>query len=109
MTGLPTYSWRCAPPGLATRRQLRAAGLRPGRQPVAGQVVYRRWGRTRYAYLYRTDLARPKKPATRGQLAAVQAALRARRVCRSCGGEKPYTIPVSLGECLDCADAAVAR
>ncbi|EFG09306.1 Hypothetical protein SCLAV_4232 [Streptomyces clavuligerus] len=28
--GIPTFPWRCAPDGYATRRQLRADGLRPG-------------------------------------------------------------------------------
>ena len=36
--GIPTYPWRLAPDGLATRRQLRARGLRPGGQPIAAQV-----------------------------------------------------------------------
>jgi hypothetical protein len=30
LPGVPTYPWRLAPDGLATRRQLRARGLRPG-------------------------------------------------------------------------------
>jgi hypothetical protein len=33
--GIPTYPWRYAPEGLATRRQLRSQGLRPGGQDVA--------------------------------------------------------------------------
>lgn len=33
--GIPTFPWRFAPDGYATRRQLRARGLRPGGQPVA--------------------------------------------------------------------------
>lgn len=37
--GIPTFWWKGAPPGYATRRQLRAAGLRPGGQPVAAQVL----------------------------------------------------------------------
>ncbi|MGG8409369.1 RRQRL motif-containing zinc-binding protein, partial [Streptomyces sp. 12297] len=32
MSTLPVYRWHLAPDGLATRRQLRAAGLRPGGQ-----------------------------------------------------------------------------
>lgn len=28
--GIPTFPWRYAPDGYATRRQLRARGLRPG-------------------------------------------------------------------------------
>ena len=102
--GLPTYPYRCAPDGLATRRQLRASGLQPARQPVTAQIIWRHHGKRRIAYLYRTDQAAPKRLATPAQLAAVATALRARRTCPSCGAEKRYYIPKSLGECLDCAD-----
>ena len=102
--GLPTYPYRCAPDGLATRRQLRATGLRPAGQPVTAQIIWRHHGKRRIAYLYRTDQAAPKRPPSPAQLAAIQAALRARRTCPTCGAEKPYYIPKSLGECLDCAD-----
>jgi hypothetical protein len=101
--GLPTYPYRCAPDGLLTRRQLRASGLRPAGQPVTAQIIWRHRGRRRIAYLYRTDQAAPKRLPTLGQLAAVESALRARRTCSSCAAEKPYYIPTSLGECLDCA------
>ncbi|MEV7229689.1 RRQRL motif-containing zinc-binding protein [Polymorphospora sp. NPDC051019] len=101
--GLPTFWWRGAPPGYATRRQLRAAGLRPGGQPIAGQVMWRGVGGDRVAYLYRVDLARPKRTATPAQRAAVDKALRARRTCSTCGEVRWYYIPRSLGECLDCA------
>jgi hypothetical protein len=100
--GVPTYPYRWAPAGLLTRRQLRALGLRPGGQEVAAQILWRRG--TRVAYLYRRDLAVPKRTATPAQLAAIARALRARRTCPTCGIEKPYYIPRSLGECLDCAD-----
>jgi hypothetical protein len=102
--GLPTYPWHCAPDGLATMRQLRSIGLRPAGQPVTAQIIWRHRGKRRIAYLYRTDQAAPKRLATAAQLAAVATALRARRTCLSCGAEKPYYIPKSLGECLDCAD-----
>ncbi|MEV6811817.1 RRQRL motif-containing zinc-binding protein [Micromonospora sp. NPDC051296] len=101
--GIPTFWWRGAPPGYATRRQLRAAGLRPGGQPIAAQVLWRGVGGIRTAYLYRVDLARPKRTATPAQLRAIRAALTARRTCRVCGVVRPYCIPRSLGECLDCA------
>ena len=99
--GLPTYPWRWAPDGLLTTRQLRARGLRPGGQPITAQILWRHG--TRVAYLYRQDLAKPKRPATPAQIAAVAKALRARRTCLSCRREHPYYIPRSLGECLDCA------
>ncbi|WP_107079259.1 RRQRL motif-containing zinc-binding protein, partial [Micromonospora sp. MH33] len=101
--GIPTYWWRGAPPGYATRRQLRAAGLRPGGQPVAAQVLWQGVGGTRAAYLYRVDLARPKRTATAAQLRAVRAALLARRTCPTCRQVRGYYIPRSLGECLTCA------
>jgi len=99
--GLPTYPWRWAPAGLLTRRQLRAKGLRPGGQHITAQILWRRGKRV--AYLYREDLALPKRQATPAQLAAIAAALNARRTCPTCRAEKPYYIPRSLGECLDCA------
>jgi hypothetical protein len=113
--GLPTWPWRMAPEGLATRRQLAALGLRPNGQPIAGQVCWRsrrysprRQTRVRVAYLYRVELAAPKRQPTGLQLVALAAALRARRVCPTCRAEQEYVIPRSLGECLDCADGAVA-
>ncbi|WP_038841998.1 RRQRL motif-containing zinc-binding protein [Salinispora arenicola] len=101
--GIPTYWWRGAPGGYATRRQLRERGLCPGGQPIAAQILWRGVGGTRVAYLYRVDLARPKRTATPAQRAAIGKALTARRTCRVCGQVRPYCIPRSLGECLDCA------
>jgi hypothetical protein len=100
--GLPTYPWRWAPKGLLTMRQLRARGLRPGGQAVTAQILWRRGKRV--AYLYREDLAKPRRQPSAAQLSAIAKALRARRTCATCGTEKPYCIPRSLGECLDCAD-----
>jgi hypothetical protein len=102
--GLPTYWWRGAPAGYATRRQLRAAGLCPGRQPIAAQVLWAGVGGVRAAYLYRLDLARPKRAATPAQRRAIRAALRARRTCPTCREVRGYYIPRSLGECLTCHD-----
>ncbi|GIM82868.1 RRQRL motif-containing zinc-binding protein [Salinispora arenicola] len=102
--GIPTWWWRGAPAGYATRRQLRSAGLCPGGQPVAAQILWRGVGGTRVAHLYRLALARPKRTATPAQLRAIRAALTARRTCPVCGVVRPYYIPRSLGECLDCAD-----
>ncbi|WP_345944453.1 RRQRL motif-containing zinc-binding protein, partial [Streptomyces sp. SID7804] len=56
MGAVPVYRWRLAPDGLATRRQLRAAGLRPGGQDVAAQIERPRRRRgPLVAYLYRVD------------------------------------------------------
>ncbi|MFG1941279.1 RRQRL motif-containing zinc-binding protein [Micromonospora tulbaghiae] len=101
--GIPTYWWRGAPPGYATRRQLTAAGLRPGGQPISAQILWHGVGGTRAAYLYRLDLARPKRTATPAQRRAIAAALLARRTCPTCRHVRGYYIPRSLGECLACA------
>jgi hypothetical protein len=164
--GLHTYWWRGAPPGLATRRQLRAAGLRPAGQPVAAcswqlvlvpplqlplapprrlatgfgptpglgvllfdaalawsrwgqnqllrwspkkfagsaaQILWRGVGGIRAAYLYRVELAAPKRPCTPAQRAALGKAMAARRTCPTCRAVRPYVIPRSLGECVPCA------
>jgi hypothetical protein len=100
--GLPTFPYRYAPDGLATRRQLRARGLRPNGQDIAAQILWRHRRHIRCAYLYRLDLAKPKRAASPAQLAAVGKALLARRVCRLCGITRPYYIPRSTGACLTC-------
>ncbi|WP_196930398.1 RRQRL motif-containing zinc-binding protein [Micromonospora ureilytica] len=98
--GLPTYPYKFAPGDLLTRRQLRARDLRPGGQDPAAQILWRRG--KRIAYLYRLDLAVPKRTATPAQLAAIDKALTARRTCPDCGQVKPYYIPRRTGSCFDC-------
>ncbi|WP_433342366.1 RRQRL motif-containing zinc-binding protein [Micromonospora sp. CA-111912] len=98
--GMPTYPYRMAPDGLATRRQLRAAGLRPAGQEPVCQILWRRGKRV--AYLYRLDHAKPKRTATPAQREAITKALRARRTCAVCGLLQPYYIPRRYGCCLDC-------
>ncbi|PWR12490.1 hypothetical protein DKT69_23915 [Micromonospora sicca] len=98
--GFPTFPYLDAPTGLATRRQLRAAGLRPGGHDPVAQILWRRGKRV--AYLYRLDLAAPKRVATPAQREAIAKALRARRTCRSCDLVQPYYIPRRTGACLDC-------
>ncbi|WP_432069299.1 RRQRL motif-containing zinc-binding protein [Streptomyces sp. AA1529] len=102
--GLPTYPWRLAPEGFATRRQLRARGLRPGGQPVAAQVLRGRRSRPPlFAYLYRIDAAKPVRPMTPGRTRALEKAIAARRTCPECGLDRGYCIPRSLGMCPHCA------
>ncbi|MEU8364932.1 RRQRL motif-containing zinc-binding protein [Nonomuraea sp. NPDC048882] len=110
--GLPTYPWQMAPPGLATKRQLAADGLRPGGQPVCAQVMWRTTtnggraagvaGNVGVAYLYDRALAKPKRKPSPAQLEAIAKALRARRLCPQCGIEKDYCLPKRYGVCLDC-------
>jgi hypothetical protein len=102
--GIPTYPWRYAPEGLATRRQLRSQGLRPGGQDVAAQILRpRRRREPLTAYLYRVDRALPVRPMTPGRWRAHAAMMRARRRCPACGRDAGYVIPASLGRCVTCA------
>ncbi|MEV7613957.1 RRQRL motif-containing zinc-binding protein [Streptomyces sp. NPDC089799] len=104
MSTLPVYRWHLAPDGLATRRQLRAAGLRPGGQDVVAEL--RRPRRKRgplIAYLYRIDLARPVRPFTAAKRAALARANAARRTCPHCGRDAGYVIPAHLGACNPCS------
>ncbi|POX44966.1 RRQRL motif-containing zinc-binding protein [Streptomyces sp. Ru72] len=103
--GVPTYPWKLAPYGLATRRQLRAKGLRPGGQPIAAQVmrINRRASGPRVAYLYRVDLAKPVRPMTSRKWGALALAMLARRTCPQCRRDAGYVIPASLGACVPCA------
>ncbi|MGX8907425.1 RRQRL motif-containing zinc-binding protein [Streptomyces netropsis] len=108
--GLPTYPWRLAPDGYATRRQLRTLGLRPGGQDVAAQLLRPRRRRDPLiAYLYRIDSAKPVRPTTPAKWAALAKANAARRTCPACRRDAGYCIPTSLGMCGTCADLEEQR
>ncbi|MFJ3934626.1 RRQRL motif-containing zinc-binding protein [Streptomyces sp. NPDC090029] len=111
MSTLPVFRWRLAPDGYATRRQLRALGLRPGGQDVAAQLERpRRRGRgPLVAYLYRIDHAKPVRPMTPARWAALERANAAQRVCPECGRDAGYRIPRSRGMCGLCVHQADAR
>ncbi|MFD4631707.1 RRQRL motif-containing zinc-binding protein [Streptomyces sp. NPDC058284] len=104
MGALSVYPWRLAPDGLATRRQLRALGLRPGGQDVVAQVERPRYRRgPLVAYLYRVDRAKPVRPMTLAKRAALAKANAARRTCPQCRTDAGYVIPAALGACVPCA------
>ncbi|MER5199420.1 RRQRL motif-containing zinc-binding protein [Streptomyces sp. NPDC002755] len=104
MAALPVYPWRLAPDGLATRRQLRANGLRPGGQDVVAQIERPRYRRgPLIAYLYRVDAAKPVRPMTPAKQAALDKANQARRTCPQCLRDAGYVIPAQLGVCVPCA------
>lgn len=104
MGALPVYRWRFAPDGYATRRQLRARGLRPGGQDVAAQLERPRRRRgPLVAYLYRIDRAKPVRAMTPAKWAALAKANTARRTCPACRRDAGYVIPPSLGMCSTCA------
>ncbi|MBO8194544.1 hypothetical protein ITI46_23215 [Streptomyces oryzae] len=101
-----TYPWRYAPDGYATRRQLRAMGLRPGGQEVSAQVMRRSRNRksgVAVAFLYRVDRAKPVRRMTSRKWGALALAMLARRTCPACGLDAGYVIPPSLGMCIPCA------
>lgn len=104
--GVPTYPWRLGPDGLATRRQLRVRGLRPGGQPIAAQLMRvsrRSKSGVTVAYLYRIDLAKPVRPMTSRKWGALALAMLARRTCPCCGVIYSYCLSTSLGLCVQCA------
>ncbi|MGX1222955.1 RRQRL motif-containing zinc-binding protein [Streptomyces ambofaciens] len=104
MGTVPVYRWRLAPDGLATKRQLRALGLRPGGQDVAAQVERpRRRREPLVAYLYSIEQAKPVRPMTPAKQAALAKANAARRVCPECRRDAGYVIPPTLGMCTPCA------
>jgi hypothetical protein len=87
-------------------------GLRPGRQPVQGLILWpsRRGGRPRidgyrYAALYDISLARPRIAMTERRAAALAAALATRKTCSRCGINRGYVPSRRLGGvCNPCAD-----
>ncbi len=98
---VPTFRYRDVPPGLVTRRQLRARGLCPGGAEWVAQIRWRRGAR--WARLYRLDLAAPSPGATVAQLRALEAARRVLRTCAGCGQTHPYRLPAFTGRrCWDC-------
>ncbi|MFF9301754.1 RRQRL motif-containing zinc-binding protein [Streptomyces griseoincarnatus] len=114
--GLPEYDWGTAPADqLATRRQLRAAGLRPGGQDPAAILRCKACATrphracTRAAYLYRVDLALPIRPMTLAKEAALDKAMAARSTCPKCRRRYHYVLPLrTLGSCLECHDGTPA-
>ncbi|MFE6311685.1 RRQRL motif-containing zinc-binding protein [Streptomyces rochei] len=101
------FRFRQAPQGLATRRQLRDMGLRPGGQEPAAQLIWRRGART--AWLYRIDLALPKRTPTLAQERALDRAMAARQTCPACRRRYRYCLPLkTLGTCLECHDGTPA-
>jgi len=110
--GMPTWPLKWGPPKseFATRRQLRAMGLRPGGGQVCGQLVWRsRKGEERYAWLYRVDLAKPVRPMTPARAAALDRAMAARQTCPKCLVRFEACLPLkTLGSCWGCSDEAAA-
>lgn len=110
---LPIHDHRAAPEYLATRRQLRAAGLAPGgHDPVARLRCRRCLTRpqrdcTREALLYDSRLAVPKRTPTLAQEEALDKAMAARQTCPVCRVRFDYCLPLrTLGSCWGCSPEA---
>ncbi|WP_030889878.1 RRQRL motif-containing zinc-binding protein [Streptomyces sp. NRRL S-1868] len=106
---LPVFRWRQAGrENLATRRQLREMGLRPGGQEPVARIECR--GGKRFAWLYRIDLAKPKFAMTLAKEAALDKAMAARQTCPGpCGRRYLHCLPLkTLGSCLECFDGTLA-
>lgn len=107
--GLPAIPWGWADTDtLATTRQLRTRGLRPGgRSPVAVLVFAHRQPQRRKAEaanLYLIADAAPKRTATPAQREAIAKALRARRTCQLCAREQDYYLSTISRLCVPCED-----
>ncbi|MFG3384385.1 RRQRL motif-containing zinc-binding protein [Streptomyces sp. NPDC047999] len=105
---IPVFRWRQAGPAYATRRQLRVMGLRPGGQEPVARIECRRGAR--FAWLYRVDLALPKRTPTLAQEAALDRAMAARQQCPGpCRRRYHHCLPLrTLGTCLECYDGTPA-
>lgn len=105
---LPVFRWRQAGrANLATRRQLREMGLRPGGAEPVARIECR--GGNRFAWLYRIDLAKPKLAMTFAKEAALDKAMAARQTCGACGRRYFHCLPLkTLGSCLECHDGTPA-
>ncbi|MFE9770025.1 RRQRL motif-containing zinc-binding protein [Streptomyces sp. NPDC005808] len=87
--------------GLATRRQLRAMGLSPGGHDPVARLICR--GGNRWAWLYRVDLAVPKRTPTLAQELALDRAMAARQTCPTCRRRYYACLPLrTQGQCEPC-------
>jgi len=105
LDGLPLMSWGIADRSkLATKRQLRARGLRPGGQSPVAVLYFRcaRAGRKVHANLYLIDQALPVRPMTPARRAALDKAMAARRTCRECRETGYAELPKAHRTCEAC-------
>lgn len=107
--GLPAIPWGWAEPSLlATRRQLRGMGLRPGGWSPVAVLAFQHTtpgGRSvEYADLFLIARAVPKRIATAAQRTAIAKALAARRTCQLCGREQDYYLSTISRLCVRCED-----
>jgi hypothetical protein len=105
MDGIPLLSYGIAPRDkLATRRQLRAMGLRPGGQDPAALMYFRCRTACKkvHAELFLIERAKPVRPMTPAKQAALDKAMAARRTCRECGETGYGELPKAHRTCEPC-------
>ncbi|GAA1986454.1 RRQRL motif-containing zinc-binding protein [Amycolatopsis minnesotensis] len=103
--GKPLFSPRTADRSvLATKRQLRAKGLRPGGQDPCAFLVLRprKAGKLVFANLYLIVKAKPVRPMTEARWAAHRKMMAARRTCRECGDLGWAELPKAHRTCEAC-------
>ncbi|WP_329564376.1 ferrous iron transport protein A (plasmid) [Streptomyces uncialis] len=104
-TTIPVFKRLCAPLGYATKRQLRAMGLRPGGQDPVAEVETRG---PKNGLLYEIAKARPVRPMTLAKEFALDRAMAARQTCGTCRRRYFFVLPTSLKSCLECHDGTPA-
>ncbi|MER0443217.1 RRQRL motif-containing zinc-binding protein [Streptomyces sp. Edi4] len=102
---IPIYKRNQAPEGLATLRQLKALGLRPGGQQVVAEVETRG---PKNGFLYEIAKAKPRRIPTLAQEWALDRAMAARQTCPECKRRYFYCLRTSLGICLECHEGTPA-
>ncbi|TGZ12372.1 hypothetical protein DV517_74670 [Streptomyces sp. S816] len=103
----PEFGFKQAPNGLATRRQLRAMSLSPGGHEPVAQLTWRN-GKRR-AWLYRVDLAKPKRTLTLAQEWALDRAMAGRQTCPKCQRRYFHCLRLrTVGSCEECFDGTPA-
>jgi DNA polymerase III subunit epsilon len=90
MSAIPEYKWGTAPEHLKTRKQLAESGLRPPQKAKPmGQISWGKGRKQRYADLFDSREAVPKRKETEAQAAARGKALEKRMAklstCHGCG------------------------
>jgi hypothetical protein len=107
--GKPLLSHNTAPRHLlATRRQLRAIGKRPGGQDPVAFLYFRcrKAAKLVHANLYLVAEAKPVRSMTPARAAALEKAMAARRTCRECGETGWAELPKAHRTCEACLYAA---
>ncbi|WP_201724630.1 RRQRL motif-containing zinc-binding protein [Streptomyces antimycoticus] len=106
---LPEHDRSAVPDGLITRRQLRDLNLSPGgHDPVAvlrckGCAYQPEWSCTHptRGWLYRVDLAQPKRTPTLAQERALDRAMAARQTCPECKRRYHFCLPLRTQGCCN--------